>query len=299
MSRAHWHILGPGSLGCLWAARLLQAGHGVTLLGRPGGPVGPDWLSLEASGRVDRYQVVRNTPDSRGAIQHLLVATKAHQTLEAIAPCLPALTGDADVLLLQNGMGVQQAATELLAGHPVFCGVSTEGAYLRGPLQVVHAGRGLTRIGALSAEHQVRLPALLAALANIDLALETEDNIQRRLWEKLAINCAINPLTALHRCRNGELAQGEALQQLRRVCSEISQVLLAEGLADIAEGLEARALHVVKLTAGNYSSMYQDVAAGRPTEIDYITGYLLQAAARHGIATPLNAELHARVKALL
>lgn len=299
MNAFEWHILGPGSLGCLWATRLLEAGHRVQLIGRPGSQARDAVLSLEEAGQQRTFEARMGDAGSTGPIQRLLVATKAHQTLEALSTCLPYLTQDAMVLLLQNGMGVQQAAGKLLEPHPVFCGVSTEGAFLRGPLQVVHAGRGLTRIGALAPEHQPGLPVLLEALAGTRLMLEPEEDIQRRLWEKLAINCAINPLTALHRCRNGELETREDTRLLvRQACEEIGQVLVAEGYGELATALLTRTQEVIQRTAQNYSSMYQDVVAGRASEIDYITGYLLEAARRHGIDTPVNDTLHARIKAL-
>ena len=296
---AHWHVLGPGSVGCLWAARLLEAGHPVRLIGRPGTPPQRAPLRLETGGETLGFEVELADAPRSGEIRQLLVATKAHQTLAALAPCLPLLAPDATLLLLQNGMGVQQAAVERLAPHAVFCGVSTEGAFLRGPLHAVHAGRGLTRIGALAPQHAPRLDGLLQALAGISLAIEAEPDIQARLWEKLAINCAINPLTALHRCRNGALAEQPALwAEVVALCGEIAQVLRAEGLPALAGGLEARVLEVVRGTAANYSSMYQDAAAGRTTEIEFITGHLLAVAGRHGLALPANARLYARIRAL-
>jgi 2-dehydropantoate 2-reductase len=116
--------------------------------------------------------------------------------------------------------------------------------------------------------------------------------IGQSLWLKLAINCAINPLTALHRCRNGELAGPALAPLLATLCEEIMQVSAAAGFGAVTGDLPAQVAAVVHATANNRSSMLQDVLAGRGTEIDYITGYLLGVASHHGIAVPENESLY-------
>ena len=115
------------------------------------------------------------------------------------------------------------------------------------------------------------------------------------LWRKLAINAAINPLTALLRCTNGELA-GDPADRVRRLCTEISAVARAAGMGRAVESLENVVFEVIHNTADNRSSMLQDVEAGRPTEIDYITGWLVEQANRLGMDVPANAALLEQVK---
>jgi 2-dehydropantoate 2-reductase len=62
-------------------------------------------------------------------------------------------------------------------------------------------------------------------------------------------------------------------------------------MAHAVNDLEATVFEVIHSTASNRSSMLQDVEAGRPTEIDFITGWLVRQANHHGVATPQNAEL--------
>ncbi|HXH04441.1 MAG TPA: 2-dehydropantoate 2-reductase, partial [Candidatus Competibacteraceae bacterium] len=121
------------------------------------------------------------------------------------------------------------------------------------------------------------------------LRVQKDDDIKTRLWHKLAINCAINPLTALLGCRNGELLDlpGER-RVLRIICEEAAQVMAAEGIIGDAEELYARVCIIIEATADNYSSMLQDLRAGRSTEIDYLNGYLLRQGAAHGIPLPCN-----------
>ncbi|NMU82308.1 2-dehydropantoate 2-reductase, partial [Vibrio parahaemolyticus] len=88
---------------------------------------------------------------------------------------------------------------------------------------------------------------------------------------KLAINCAINPLTAILQCKNGELAKPEFKIQLESITQELVEVMSKEGIAIEFRSLFDTVMQVVNATAENYSSMRQDVFHQRRTEIDFIT----------------------------
>jgi 2-dehydropantoate 2-reductase len=109
------------------------------------------------------------------------------------------------------------------------------------------------------------------------------------LWRKLAVNCAVNPLTALHQCSNGELAsQPDLARQVALVCNEIARVSATAGFSDTAANIHGWTADVIAGTANNRSSMLQDVTAGRRTENHYITGHLLKIAGRLKVDTPIN-----------
>jgi len=124
------------------------------------------------------------------------------------------------------------------------------------------------------------------------------ENIHQALWKKLAVNCAINPLTALHGCANGELLTQPALRrEFDAVCAELAVILAGLGHADIAPGIAEEAARVARATAANRSSMRQDLEAGRETEIAFITGFLCERARAAGLSCPLNEALFAAVRA--
>lgn len=109
-------------------------------------------------------------------------------------------------------------------------------------------------------------------------------DILTRLWRKLALNCAINPLTVLHACQNGGLLGH--LAEVHGLCTELAALLRRCGQPQAAEGLEEEVQRVIVATAANYSSMYQDVHAGRRTEVHYLLGHACRVAARHGLQLP-------------
>ncbi len=224
-----WHILGAGSLGSLWAARLGRAGLPVRLILRDrqrlrryqqaGG------LSLVEDGQASLYPIAAETPDGGQPIQRLLLACKAYDAEEAASSVAHRLAGNAELLLLQNGLGSQQAVAARLPRSRCLFASSTEGAFRDGDFRVVFAGRGHTWLGD---PRDTSAPAWLAQLSQAGIPHSWSDDILERLWRKLALNCAINPLTVLHDCRNGGLRQHP--EEIAALCDELGQLLHASGL---------------------------------------------------------------------
>ncbi len=294
MAEPHWHILGAGAMGCLYAHALARSGCQTTLVMRQGTPQKSLPLVVERGGTRSEQQVRVITPDDPEVISHLLVTTKAYDVRAAVAGIAHLLPPDCVVLLLVNGMGV---AEQLRADWPhleIYCGTSTEGAYTVAPQHIHHAGRGTTRIGR---EGQQQPPHWFGQWAAAIEPCIWDMHITTALWSKLAVNCIINPLTAVHGCANGALAQRRELAaEVAALCDEVALISRAAGFAEVAATLQQNVADVIAGTAGNRSSMLQDVQQGRRTEIDYITGYLLQVADQHGIDAPHNRALLESIK---
>jgi len=294
----NWHILGAGSLGCLWATRLARAGLPVQLILRDSKRLA-DYHAASGIGLTEKqkttlFPIPAELPDARTPIRRLLVASKAYDAEAAVAGVSARLAPGAEILLLQNGLGSQEAvAAQLPACRCIFVS-STEGAYRDGDFRVVHAGRGYNWLGDPA---HLEPPLWLAELAAAGIPHEWTEQILGRLWRKLALNCAINPLTVLHDARNGELLNHR--ETVRALCSELVEVLLASDQPDAALVLEGEVFQVIEATAANYSSMHQDVHNGRRTEISFLLGKACQAANLHGIDAPALHGLLQRLQTLL
>ncbi|NWB58310.1 MULTISPECIES: putative 2-dehydropantoate 2-reductase [unclassified Pseudomonas] len=289
-----WHVLGAGSLGTLWAARLARAGLPVRLILRDHGRLASyqtaNGLTLVEQGLAHTYPVVGETSDSPGPIHRLLVACKAYDAQEAVAQLEHRLVPDAELILLQNGLGSQDAVAAQLPQARCIFASSTEGAFRESDWRVVFAGHGYTWLG--DARHPTP-PLWLDDLQAAGIPHEWSTDILTRLWRKLALNCAINPLTVLYQCRNGELQAHQC--EVATLCAELADLLECCGQPAAAEDLHSEVERVIQATAANYSSMYQDVASARRTEISYLLGYACQAAARHQLSLPHLQQLQARL----
>jgi 2-dehydropantoate 2-reductase len=292
---APWHVLGAGSLGTLWACRLARCGLPVRLILRDEARLrayqaGPG-LTLEEHGSCQTWAIAAETVDNQAPIERLLVACKAYDAEHAVARLAPRLTANAELILLQNGLGSQDAVAAMVPQARCVVASSTEGAYRRQDWQVVFAGHGFTWLGD---PRLPQAPAWLNELEHAGIPHQWTPDILTRLWRKLALNCAINPLTVLHDCRNGELLQHQC--EVATLCAELAELLEHCGQPEAAVDLQSEVLRVIQATAANFSSMHQDVSQGRRTEISYLLGYACTAAQRHRRGLPHLTQLHGRLK---
>jgi 2-dehydropantoate 2-reductase len=283
-------VLGAGAIGGLWSLRLAARGIDVTLIGRDGDAASRT-LSLEDGDTRLTHTFPQHSATAGGEVARLLVTTKSHVTRDALTPLLPRLATATPVVLLQNGMGVEDWLCATRPDLCVLCAITTDGVFRRDRDSLVLAGRGDTVIGGARPGNDAHAERIA-----LELGMMAVPDITARRWQKLAINCAINPLTALYRCRNGDLlAKPEALAIMRALCSEVAAVMTAEGLAADGDALFRLAAATAQKTAANRSSMCADVEAGRSTEIRFLNGYVVDRARLHGIAVPENERMLAAV----
>lgn len=283
-------ILGPGAVGSLWATKLKLAGHNVSLWGRSS--------NSEQLLQLDDNPATSFSNQNILSVQNadlIVVTVKAWQVETAIEPLLPYINTDTIIMLMHNGMGTAQLIETKLADNPLIVATTTHGAYKPSQEQVLHTGQGNTQLGGFNAKG-IQCDFLAEVMNHALPEVNWNPNINAALWTKLAINCAINPLTAIHQCKNGELAAPEFAIELANITRELVEVMNKEGIKIDFDSLQTTVLQVVNATAANYSSMRQDVFHQRRTEIDFITGYLLKAAEKHQISTPENAKLYQRIK---
>lgn len=293
---SHWHVLGAGAIGGLWALRLQAIDCRVTLLAASPEP-SPRRLCLQANGVRHCHDFA--TGKGNTSLSPLLVTTKAGNTKAALTPVLDRLGPGDVVLLLQNGMGIDDWLRRERPDLTLITGITTDGVYRESRNELVLAGQGQTLLGGETAREQEIAEAIARQWATTGANVSAVTDIRAQRWLKLAVNCAINPLTALHRCRNGELVHhSEALATMAAICHETAAVMQAEGVPTGADALLAKALEVCRLTAGNTSSMLADVLAGRVTEVDFMNGHVAAVAQRHGLSTPANSGLVAAIHAL-
>lgn len=295
-ARLQLHIVGTGAMACLFGARLAPVAE-VTLIGTwPAGLAALRQHGIRVGDGASVPVRVASPTEALPRADVVVVLVKAWQTA-ALAAHLPAwLRPDGLALTLQNGLGNWETLTEALGAERAWPGITTQGATLLGPAHVREGGRGVTHLP----DHPRLQPlADILRVAGFDIAQSPIANLHSLLWGKLLVNCGINALTALLRVPNGELLKRpDAAYLMERAAEECAAVAQASNILLPFADPNERTRSVAQATAGNHSSMFQDILRGAPTEVDAINGAVTRIGVQRGVPTPVNETLWRLVRAL-
>lgn len=296
-------IIGAGAMGGLFAA-LLAPRASVSLL-----TTNPDHAAaidrhglavLAADGTAQHHQIaILTDPDQyQRRADLVLICTKARSTSQAAQVALPLLAEEGLVLTLQNGLGNLERIGAVVGADRASAGITAQASTLLGPGQVRHAGSGPTVLAA-GPEQSARVAAVAALFNRAGIDTRVVADVDGLLWSKLIVNVGINALTALLRVPNGILAQVPECELLmEQAVDEALAVARKLGIELEYDRQLERVGEVCALTAGNRSSMLQDILRGAPTEIDVINGAIVAQGRSVGVPTPVNLLLTQMIKAL-
>jgi 2-dehydropantoate 2-reductase len=292
-------IVGSGALATFFAARLAASGLAVSMLGT--WPAGLRALqskgaciSQDADTPIQCFPIrVVDSPAACPGARWALVLVKAWQTQRAAQQLSTCLAPDGITLTLQNGLGNQEILRNALGANRVAIGITTLGARLIKPGLVRPANKGKIIL-----EANPQLNPLVKILRRANFELEIQANMSTMIWHKLAINAAINPITALLEVPNGALLSNPSASALMLAAGrEVVDVARVLGFFLDHQEIEKRIKDVALLTKGNHSSMLQDIARGAQTEIDAICGVVCRAGQEIGVPTPINHTLWQLIEA--
>ncbi|MBP0606760.1 MULTISPECIES: ketopantoate reductase family protein [Burkholderia] len=289
-------VLGAGAVGCYFGGMLALHGHEVVFIGRP--------LHVDAIRdrglRVQTRTFDRRVPadastdiDAAASADVVFVCVKSGDTAQAARTLSRVLAPQALVVSLQNGVDNAAVLRAEIAG-PVIGAAVYVASEMAGPGHLLHHGRGDLAIEASPSSE--RLAQVLRTAA---IPTRIADDVRAALWHKFILNCAYNAISAIVQLPLGEMSHRDALREtMRAAVAECIAVAAAEGI-HFADGPAAIVEHIeATIPPGQYSSTAQDLARGRPGEIDHLNGAVVRRGRAAGIDTPVNRTLHLLVKML-
>ena len=299
-------VVGSGAVGSFYGAMLARAGHRVTLIGRAPHvqAIEQHGLQLHMAGRVEAVKIGATTELSavRGA-DLVLFCVKSTDTDALARQIAPLLDANAALLSLQNGVDNTRVLTQHIAQLVVPTAVYVATAMPEAGV-VQHFGRGELVIGNIhtdikSSANEKRLQAIVDLFATAQVPVRISPDVMGELWGKLLVNCAYNAISAVTQMPYGKMAALPAIVETQHaVVREVIAVAVADGqkllLAESLQAVERIAIGMPE----QLSSTAQDIARGRPTEIDHLNGFIARRGAELGVATPVNQALFALVKLL-
>jgi 2-dehydropantoate 2-reductase len=296
-------VVGAGAVGCYFGAMLARSGMRVTLIGRPShvDAIERDGLLLNGLHVHERIPIPATTSMEQGLrdANVVLFCVKSGSTESAALEMRPFLPPDAALFSFQNGVDNPDRIYSAIQAYSIPTAVYVA-AEMTAPNCVTHTGRGDLIIG----HHkdwppEPGLAPLAAMFEQAAIPCKLSDNIAADLWAKMVMNCAYNALSALTRSQYGRMVRSEPVRAFGvQVIQETVAVARAEGVSlDEQAMVEAAFLLAEKMTLAT-SSMAQDLARGRATEIDSLNGYVVKRGKALGMPTPSSELLVAMLQLL-
>jgi 2-dehydropantoate 2-reductase len=302
-------VVGAGAVGSLFGARFTAAGHAVTLVGRPDhvATIRERGLTVEGVGAgVFRMDAETGAPRARDP--DLVLVTVKSYDLDAAVRAVPGWgIPPVPTVLPQNGLHLEPGAIAGLRASGwadpvpwVVRAVNSVPATWVAPGVVRQPGSGevVFRDPALPSPSSAATGRARELFGGAGITVRVVADLERELWRKALVNAAVNPVTALGGVPNGRVLDPPYRDRARALLREAQTAARAEGFDFSDAEADADLERIVRASAGNRSSMLQDVDRGRPTEVDAISGELLRSAQAHGIDLPATRAVVERLRAL-
>lgn len=283
-------VLGAGAVGSIYGA-LLSKKNDVMLIGNKAHVDAVNSKGLSICGDINETFYLKADTEICEIPEKTLIilTTKAYDSAKAIKQIKKLLRKDAVILVLQNGLGNEEVVKRVAGDKTkILRGITTMAA------EFFKSGRVRFWNGETIIEQNEVAEEIGEILNNCMLKTRLSNDINMEAWNKLVVNCVVNPLSALFHVRNCELVS-DSLKTIRhRIVRECVKVGKAEGITfpeDLKEKVDEK---ISSYT--NFSSMYQDVMKRKKTEIDFLNGKVVELGRKHNIPTPANETLVCLIK---
>lgn len=297
-------IVGTGALGGYYGAKLHHAGLDVRFL------LHSDYEHVRTHGlRVESKDgdLSIAAPQVYGSVHDLppadvtavcLKTTQNHLLAELLPPLVRA---DGVILMMQNGLGIEEAAARVVPGRTILGGLAFLCSNKLGPGHIHHLDYGDVRLGQLGADGApTGVTPIMQAIADdftrAGISTVCEDDLVLARWRKLVWNITYNGLCVVHDCTTDVLMNDPAMRaHCEAIMGEVVAIAAACGRT-VGEAFVSIMLTATAAMAAYKPSMKLDYERGQPLEIEAIYGAPLAAARSAGVACPLIEELYASLQ---
>jgi 2-dehydropantoate 2-reductase len=287
-------IMGSGGIGGFFGARLADAGEDVWFVAR-----GSHLAAMKKSGfRV--HSTVGNftippgemTDDvaSIGATDVVLFCVKSYDTESAARQLTPILRDGSLIIPLQNGVDNEEKIRKTIPRGDVYGGVAYISSRITSPGEITEVG-GFQRIvfGPQGPAINSHAAGIHEAFLRAGIKSQLQDDITSELWRKLIFIASMGSLTALSRLTHGEILGNQRMVSLMfDAMREVHSVARKLGV-EVEPVNEPRVLEGLKrFSDDTRSSMYFDLAAGKPMELEALNGTVVRLGEQLGVPTPIH-----------
>jgi 2-dehydropantoate 2-reductase len=293
-------VFGTGAVGGYFGGRLAEAAEDVVFIARGGQLTALREHGLRVESVVGDFALApvecTDDPEQIGPVDLVLVGTKAWQVAAAALAMRPLVGPDTTVLPLQNGVEAPDELSAVLGRERVLGGLCRIMSFLAEPGVIRHVGaEPVLTFGELDGRETERCRWLLTAFRNAGgMHAELVPDVQVELWRKVQMMAATSAVGATARKPFGVLLELPETRRLLKACmDEVRDVAVAHGVALPAEEADRTMAFLDQLPADGMTSLYRDMAAGRPSELEAQLGAVVRLGTEVGVDTPVCGTLYA------
>jgi 2-dehydropantoate 2-reductase len=313
-------IAGAGAIGGYIGARMAQAGQDVTLFAR-----GPHLRAMQERGlRIIspdgdfevRPKVIANLAEA-GPVDVIVLGVKAHGLTQLAPQLKPLIVENTTVVSTQNGIPwwyFQSETGELSGMHlervdpggvigaaidptRVVASIVYLGTDVVEPGVIRHTEGNRISLGEPDGSRSDRCRSIADAFIKSGLRCPITARIRHEIWVKILGNVAFNPISALTRATLVRMASDpEVCPVVRNIMTEVETVATKLGL-ELPISIDQRIAGAEKV-GEHKTSMLQDLEAGRPMELEAVTGAVVELGERLGVSMPHTRTVYACTKLL-
>ncbi|PPR24619.1 MAG: hypothetical protein CFH40_00766 [Alphaproteobacteria bacterium MarineAlpha10_Bin3] len=293
---------GAGGVGGYFGGRLARAGQDVTFIARRAhlDAIRARGLRLRTPDGEITVDPVQVTDDlsTLSPPDYLLFAVKLFDTQAVAEACRPIVGPRTAVVSLQNGVEAVDILSGVFGAARVMGGTARIAAVISEPGVIAQTGKfAILNFGEQDGSRSERGLALEAACLNAGFDARLLDNIDADIWQKFILLATLSGMTSLTRLPNGPLRKTPATRALVETCmAEVAAVGRARGIA-LPDDVVASVMALWDgLPAEMVASMAHDLKAGKPLELDHLSGAVVRLGRSLGVPTPTHAFIHAALQ---
>ncbi len=287
-------IMGSGGVGGYFGARLVQGGADVHFVARGThlAAMRERGLAIEGGPQPVHLPKVNVTDDPKtiGPVDAVMFCVKLWDTESAARQLLPLMQPATAVISFQNGVQKDDMLRPIVGKEALVGGVAYVGTTIGRPGVIVQTG-SVERLvfGEYDGRRSARVEAFYAACRRGGINAEISDDIRRSIWEKYVSLVAMSGATTSMRQTIGPIRGNPLTRQfLLDLAREVVAVGRAHGVALPEDYAEARLAFFDSWPPEMTTSMHHDLQQGKPLELRWLSGGVVDLAAAVGVATPVN-----------
>ena len=298
-------VVGAGGMGALFGAILQEGGLAVTLVDTNAEHVAAmkkNGLKITGFGGDRAIDVdARETASDIDQAGIILFQCKSHGTRDAASGVRHLVDKGAVCVSFQNGLGNEEVISEVVGAENVLGGLTAMAAVLEGPGLVRDFSRVPSSIGEMRGGASARAEAIAKAFTAAGLETHVSEDVRRDIWKKLLGNIAMSAASGATDMTSVEVLSVPELKATAfRALDEAFAVATAQGI-NLDHDAAVAGLEMITAPGGtgdNKSSLCVDLLNGRPTEVDFIYGSVIELGRKSGVPTPTLETLASIVKGL-